>query len=154
MGLSERMAAARAKKEQHSAERQMRKLGETGEAIALSLQSNRSTINLNVLETGVSVFSDAISNNTIERLLDKPKFKIMYAMVKEHLQGEWMADFSKLIAAVPADRRMIAQSNSWQDWQAYAVKAGMNEHELLQALRVLAIFRDALDRNAIVKAAA
>ena len=149
MGLSERMAAARAKKEQHSAERQARKLGDTGESIVKSLQSNRSRINLNNLDLVAGAFADAASDNIIEKLLDNAKHKLMYAMVKEYLEGDWMSEFRKLLAVVPADRRLMGQAITWQDWQAYSVKASLDERELVQALRVIAIFRDALDRNGL-----
>lgn len=149
MGLSERMAAARVKKEQHIAERQTRKIADTGEAIVKSLESNRSRVNLNNLELVAEAFAEAQSNNTIEKLLDNAKHKIMYGMVKEYLEGDWMSEFRKLLSVVPADRRLMGQAITWQDWQKYAVKAGLEERELVQALRVIMIFRDALDRNGL-----
>lgn len=151
MSLSERMAKKRMANEQKRAERQLTKMGKSGEAVVASLREDRSPINLNEIDKIVGIFADAESKDLVEELLDKPRFKIMYAMVKDELTGNWSEEFRRLLSVVPADRRLQAQAISWQDWQGYAKDASLDEAGMLDALKVIAIFRKSMDRNQVSK---
>ena len=151
MSLSERMAQSRLQKEQKRAERQLVKMGKSGEAVVASLRADRSPINLSDIEKVAGIFTDAERKDVVDELLDTPRFKAMYAMVKEYLTGDWSAEFRRLLNAVPPARRMQAQAISWDEWQGYAKDAGLDEKGLLQALQVIVIFRKSLDRNQVSK---
>ena len=72
----------------------------------------------------------------------------MYMMVKEELQGDWMAEFRKLLSVMPQVAIMQGQTLSWEDWRRYADEAGLDEAGLTQALKVIVVFRKAENKRA------
>jgi hypothetical protein len=154
MGLKEKMAASRAAKEQKLAERQVASAGKTAETIVDNLRKDRSQINLLLIEKVAGVISDAQSkedNEVMNKLLDSAKHKLMYKAVEEYLSGDWMLDFKKLLKAVPGTFLRQAQVIKVDQWREYAVKAGIDEVGLVQALQVIFIFRKSFDRNQVSK---
>lgn len=149
MGLSEKLALQRAKKEQVRAERQLIKAGKSAKGIALTLSKDRTPILLKDIQTSAELFDPNKDNELIERLLDKPKYKAMYKIVKEELEGDWIQDFKSLLAAVPANKSMQAQSITWDEWQSYGKVASLDEKSLFQGLQVIHVFRKAMDPNQI-----
>ena len=151
MSLKERMAQNRLRNEQKRAERQLVKMGKSGEAVVASIRADRSPVNLGDIEKIAGIFTDAEKKDIVDKLLDTPRFKAMYAMVKEYLTGDWSADFRRLLNSVPPARRLQAQAISWEDWQQYGKEAALDERGLLQAIQVIVIFRKSLDRNQVSK---
>lgn len=149
MSLKAKMAAQRAKKEQRFAERQLIKAGETGESLARSISSMRQPLNLKRIEDAAAIFDPNSQNaEVIEKLLSKPKEKAMYLMVKDELQGDWMADFRRLLSVMPQVAIMQGQTLSWEDWRGYADQAGLDEKGLTQALKLIVVFRKAENKRA------
>jgi len=149
MSLKAKMAAQRAKKEQRFAERQLIKAGETGESLARSISSMRQPLNLKRIEDAAAIFDPNSQNaEVIEKLLSKPKEKAMYLMVKDELQGDWMADFRRLLSVMPQVAIMQGQTLSWDDWRGYADQAGLDEKGLTQALKLIVVFRKADNKRA------
>jgi hypothetical protein len=149
MSLKAKMAAQRAKKQQKFAERQLLKAGETGESLARNIAAMRTPLDLRRIEEAASVFDPASDKAAlVDELLSRPKEKAMYMVVKEELQGDWMADFRRLLAAMPMMAIMQGQTLSWDDWRGYADKAGLDENGLTQALKVIYVFRKADNRRA------
>ena len=149
MSLKAKMAAQRAKKEQRFAERQLVKAGETGESLARSIAVMRTPLNLKRIEEAASIFDPNSENaELIDELLRKPKEKAMYMMVKEELQGDWMAEFRRLLSVMPQVAIMQGQTLSWEDWRGYADEAGLDEAGLTQALKVIVVFRKAENKRA------
>ncbi|WP_298843078.1 hypothetical protein [uncultured Salinicola sp.] len=149
MSLKAKMAAQRAKKEQRFAERQLIKAGETGESLARSISSMRQPLNLKRIEDAAAIFDPNSQNaEVIEKLLSKPKEKAMYLMVKDELQGDWMADFRRLLSVMPQVAIMQGQTLSWDDWRGYADQAGLDEKGLTQALKLIVVFRKAENKRA------
>ena len=151
MSLKERMAQNRLRNEQKRAERQLVKMGKSGEAVVASIRADRSPVNLGDIEKIAGIFTDAEKKDIVDKLLDTPRFKAMYAMVKEYLTGDWSAVFRRLLNSVPPARRLQAQAISWEDWQQYGKEAALDERGLLQAIQVIVIFRKSLDRNQVSK---
>ena len=142
MSLKAKMAAKRALKEQKFADRQFKKVAQTGEALSAEIAANSGKLDLNVLEDVAREFGDASGNSQLmDALMSKPKNRIMYEAVKEHLEGDWMADFRKLLAEVPISRRSHAQNLTWEEWRGYGDAAGLDEKQMVQALQVIVIFR-------------
>lgn len=149
MSLKAKMAAQRAKKEQRFAERQLIKAGETGESLARSISSMRQPLNLKRIEDAAAIFDPNSQNaEVIEKLLSKPKEKAMYLMVKDELQGDWMADFRRLLSVMPQVAIMQGQTLSWDEWRGYADQAGLDEKGLTQALKLIVVFRKAENKRA------
>ena len=149
MSLKAKMAAQRAKKEQRFAERQLIKAGETGESLARSISSMRQPLNLKRIEDAAAIFDPNSQNaEVIEKLLSKPKEKAMYLMVKDELQGDWMADFRRLLSVMPQVAIIQGQTLSWDDWRGYADQAGLDEKGLTQALKLIVVFRKADNKRA------
>lgn len=148
MSLKEKMAARRAAKEQKSAERQLIKAGESGESLARTISSMRQPLNLKNIEESAAVFDPNSENSeVIDKLLSKPKEKAMYLMVREELQGDWMADFRRLLSVMPQVAILQGQTLSWEDWRKYADMAGLDEKALTQALQLIVVFRKAENKR-------
>lgn len=144
MSFSEKLAAKRALKEQRAAEKQLIQAGESGESLVRKIGAIRQPLNLEAIESSASVFDPNSENaHKIDELLRKPKERAMYAMVREHLTGDWMGDFRKLLAVLSRIQIMQGQSLSWDDWRAAADKAGLDEKQLTQALQVVFVFQKA-----------
>ena len=152
MSLKEKMAVLRSAKEQKFAERQVASAGKTVEAIVGNLRKDRSQINLLLVEKVAEIIFDAQSkkdNEVMNKLLDSVKYRLMYKAVEEYLSGNWMVDFKNLLQAVPGIFLKQAQVIKVDKWREYAVKAGIDEVGLVQALQVIFIFRKSFDRNQI-----
>lgn len=144
MSLKAKMAERRALKEQKQAERQLIKVGDTGEALAKNIASMRQPLNLKRIEDAASIFDPNSENSElIDKLLSKPKEKAMYMMVREELQGDWMADFRRLLSVMPQTAILQGQTLSWDEWRGYGDKAGLDEKGLTQALKLIVVFRKA-----------
>ena len=68
-------------------------------------------------------------------------------MVREELQGDWMADFRRLLSVMPQVAMMQGQTLSWNDWRKYADMAGLDEKALTQALQLIVVFRKAENKR-------
>ena len=109
----------------------------------------RQPLNLKRIEDAAAIFDPNSENAAlVEELLRKPKEKAMYMMVKEELQGDWMADFRRLLSVMPSMAIMQGQTVSWQAWREYADKAGLDEEALTQALKLIVVFRKAENKRA------
>lgn len=151
MGLSQKLAAKRAAKEQRRAERQLTKSGDTAGQVVAGLRADRSPIDLAMLAKAAEMFSGDNDNEVMDTLLDKPHFRLMHAAAKEQLEGDWMGDFRKLLDVVKPIHKMQAQAVTLDQWKAYGFEAGLDEKGLLQGLQVIQIFRKSLDRNKLSK---
>ena len=109
----------------------------------------RQPLNLKRIEDAAAIFDPNSQNaEVIEKLLSKPKEKAMYLMVKDELQGDWMADFRRLLSVMPQVAIMQGQTLSWDDWRGYADQAGLDEKGLTQALKLIVVFRKAENKRA------
>lgn len=142
------MAARRVAKEQKFAEKQLATKGKTSKEIANLLVSNRNPISIDTILSAASKFDGSPENQEfIETLLNKPKQRVMYEFVKEHLQGDWLVDLNKISDVLSPGQSMNLQTISWEDWRAIADKAGLEEAGLKNVLQVIAVFRDGISKQ-------
>lgn len=144
LSLKERRERDALKKEQKRAERIGVKTTATGEGLVATLGRGRqiSADDLKRMEKAVAVFRDG--GEELEKVLDNLKLhhKTMYKMVQDELQGDWMGSFGRLVAGVPAARRFRPFNITWPEWLQIGMEAGMNEEEVVSALKVMLVFRD------------
>lgn len=144
MGLSEKMAERRMKAEQKKVERQLKNTSGSARELVQKIQSEPGQLNLDTMVMLAKEFGPNGQNNElVEAVLSKPKNKIMYAIVKEHFEGEWMAEFERLVDVIPAQEKVRAHKFTWDEWRGYADAAALNEEGLKQALHVVVVFRGA-----------
>lgn len=132
------------KKEQKRAERLGVKTTSTGQGLVDTLQRGRqiSAADLKRMEQAVGVFRTG--GEQLDRVLDdlKTHHRVIYKMVQDELQGDWMGAFEKLIASMPKSREFRPFTISWPEWRQFGMEAGMTEEEVVSALKVLVVFRD------------
>lgn len=151
MSLKLKMAADRAAKEQKRAEKQLAGAGKSVRKVVEALRADRSPINLDLLAKAAEAFAPNNDGGEIDQLLDKPHFAMMHAMVRDQLEGDWMAEFRRLLEVVKPVHRLQAQVVTLDQWFIYGMEAQLDEKGLQQALQVVFIFRKSLDRNKLVK---
>ena len=144
LSFKERRERDALKKEQKRAERIGVKTVSTGEGLVATLGKGRqiSADDLKRMEQAVAVFRDG--GEELERVLENLKLheKAMYKIVQDELKGDWMGAFGRLVAAIPAVKRFRPFAISWPEWRQIGLEAGMNEEEVVDALKVMLVFRD------------
>lgn len=144
LSYSEQRQRESAKKEQRRAERLGVKSAATGEKLVATLSRGRqiSSEDLKRMEMAVGIFRDG--GPELERVLDNMKRHqaVLYKMVEDELKGDWMTLFGRLIASIPKAREFRPFSITWPEWRQFGMEAGMNEEEVVQALKVMLVFRD------------
>ena len=144
LSLKERREREALRKEQKRAERIGVKTTSTGEGLVATLGKGRqiSADDLKRMEQAVAVFRDG--GEELERVLENLRLhqKAMYNLVQEELKGDWMGAFGRLVAAIPAAKRFRPFAITWPEWRQIGLEAGMNEEEVVDALKVMLVFRD------------
>lgn len=142
--LRERRDRDALKKEQKRAERIGVKTASTGEGLVATLGKGRqiNADDLKRMEQAVSLFQKG--GEELDKVIDNLKLhhKTMYKMVQDELQGDWMGAFGRLVEAIPAARRFRPFTITWPDWKQIGMEAGMNEEDVVSALKVMLVFRD------------
>lgn len=142
--MKERREREALRKEQKRAERIGVKTTSTGEGLVATLGKGRqiSADDLKRMEQAVAVFRDG--GEELERVLENLRLhqKAMYNLVQEELKGDWMGAFGRLVAAIPAAKRFRPFAITWPEWRQIGLEAGMNEEEVVDALKVMLVFRD------------
>ena len=152
MSLKEKLAAKRAAKEQRLAEKQFSMTGKTAEQIARAISEKRNPVNIDLIISAASMFDPNQRNEEfLNALLSKPKERLMYEMVKEHLEADCMSDLKKVGEVISPAQRLNLQSMSWDDWRAAADRAGLDEKSLKGVLQIVAVFRDSLNRKGVAR---
>ncbi len=144
LSLKERREREALRKEQKRAERIGVKTTSTGEGLVATLGKGRqiSADDLKRMEKAVAVFRDG--GEELERVLENLKLhqKAMYNLVQDELQGDWMGAFGRLVEAIPASKRFRPFAITWPEWRQIGLEAGMNEEDVVSALKVMLVFRD------------
>jgi hypothetical protein len=144
LSLKEQRERDALRKEQKRAERMGVKTIATGEGLVAQLGKGRqiSDGDLKRMEQAVAVFRDG--GEELDRVVENLKLhqKAMYKMVQDELKGDWMGAFGRLVGAIPAARRFRPFAISWPEWRQIGLEAGMNEEEVVDALKVMLVFRD------------
>lgn len=145
MSLKERMQRDSLRKEQKRADRAGMKTLMKGEEVVSKLASGRQIgdDDLKNISLAVDVFKNA-DEETRDRMKAKLRKRdlMLYNIVETELRGEWMDHFEKLIGAIPLERRQRPFSIDWTGWREIGAKAGMPEEQVVEALKVLLVFRD------------
>lgn len=142
--LKERREREMLRKEQKRAERMAIKTEMTGEELVKALGRGRqiSANDLERMQQSVAVFRNG--GEELERVLAELKLKhmVLYKAVEEHLKGDWMGNFEKLIASIPDVKKFRPFAITWPEWRQFGMAAGMNEEDVVGALKVMLVFRD------------
>lgn len=144
LSLKERRERDALKKEQKRAERIGVKTTSTGEGLVATLGKGRqiSADDLKRMEQAVAVFRDG--GDELQRVLDNLKTheKALYKIVQDELKGDWMGAFGRLVTAIPHVKRFRPFAITWPEWRQIGLEAGMNEEQVVDALKVMLVFRD------------
>lgn len=144
MSFKERRERERLQKEQKRAERIGVNTLATGESLVATLGKGRqiSSSDLERMEKAVEVFQ--IGGEEMDRVKENLKLhhKALFKIVEEELKGDWMGSFGRLVKAIPQARRFRPFAISWPEWKQIGMEAGMNEEDVVAALKVMLVFRD------------
>lgn len=144
LGLKERIKREKLAKEQKRAERMGVKNNATGQDIVKKLSTGRqiSSGDLDRISMAVSVFRNG--GEELERVLDNLRRHqaVLYKMVEEEFKGDWISNFEKLISSIPSENRFRPFAITWPQWLEFGMAVGMNEEDVVGALKILMIFRD------------
>lgn len=142
MSLKEKLAAKRALKEQKRAESQLLQVEMDSKKLVEKISENRAPFDVDGIAQAASMI-DPVSGDKafIEEFLSKKKNLALYAVVKEYLQGDWMAQFKLLISGMTTLEKKNPQMLKWEDWRRLADNAGLDEAGLSQALFLITVFR-------------
>ncbi len=144
LSLKEQRERENLRKEQKRAERMGVKTLATGQSLVAELSKGRqiSEGDLKRMEKAVDVFRTG--GEELDRVLENLKVhqKAMYKIVQEELKGDWMGAFGKLVAGIPAAKRFRPFAITWPEWRQIGLEAGMNEEQVVDALKVMMVFRD------------
>lgn len=145
MSLKERMQRDSLRKEQKRADRAGMKTLMRGEDIVAKLSSGRQIgdDDLRNISLAVDIFKNA-DDETRDRMKAKLRKRdlMLYNIVETELRGEWMDHFEKLVGAIPLEKRQRPFSIDWTGWREIGARVGMPEEQVVEALKVLLVFRD------------
>lgn len=144
LSLKERMQAQSLKKEQKRAERMSEVTLKSGPEICAKLAAGRQVnrFGLEQMREAVRLFRDGGRKLDDALAQMSPKKRMMFRVAKEELQGEWMGMFEQLVASIPDNRRDRPFAINWDQWVSLGAEAGMNEEQVVNALRVMLVFRN------------
>mgnify|MGYP000218052592 CR=1 FL=1 len=143
MGLSlkERMAKASADKELRRAHKAAVRSDLDGRSMVKAFRSQSRGLDLIAMDKAVGVFAGD-DPAAFDRLMADRRYRLLFQTVREQLTGEWLQRFRGLLAAIPLQRRMLANRFEWEEWLEYGRMAGFDEAQTVEALRVIYIFMD------------
>lgn len=144
LSFKERRLRETMKKEQKRSERLGVQTAQTGESIVQALGKGRKIgpEDLKKMKFAVSQFQ--IDGEFHDVLMEKLKLqhKALYKIVQEEFESEWMNQFMKLVDHIPAASRFRPFAISWPQWLQFGMEVDMNEEDVVNALKVMLIFRD------------
>ena len=144
LSLKERMLQSSLRKEQKRAERESEVTLTSGPDICFKLADGRQITRhgLDRMRMAVRIFRDGGPKLDMALKQMSSKKRAMYRLVSSEFKGEWMEMFERLVDAIPDDRRDSVFSTSWDDWRRTGGAVGMNDQQVVDALRVMLVFRD------------
>lgn len=144
LSFSERRQRDSMKKEQRRAERIGVKTNATGEGLVATLGRGRqlSADDLKRMSMAVDVFRNG--GPELERVLEEMKVhqRAMYTVMQETLKGDWMELFGRLVGSMSKASSFRPYAITWPEWLQFGIEAGMNEEQVVEALKVMLVFRD------------
>lgn len=93
------------------------------------------------MKLAVEIFSEGGERQ--ELILSKlgKRDRVLYSIAKEEMKGEWMESFA-LMAKKIIESNMSPERMSWPEWRQFGIDAGMNEDQIVDALKVIVVFKN------------